>query len=89
MPGEGAYQRAGLGIPHSHRAIVTPTCQGAANRTERYACDLSRMPGEGAYVCTRGDIPQPDGVPTRTCNSVSIGTERYACDPIRMPGEGA
>ena len=92
MPGEGAYKRAGLGIPDSYCAIVTPICQGTAIRTERYAQDPTRMPREGAYGRAGLGIPHSHrGVaPTpSTCQCVSVRTVRYACDRTRMPGEGA
>ena len=82
--------RAGRDLPQPHRAVITPTCECISIRTERYAKDLSRMPGESAYGRAGVHLPQPHrAVETPTGKGVSIRTERYAKDLSRMPGESA
>ena len=79
MPGEGADVLADLGIPDSHRVVVTATCQGGAVRTERYACDRIRMPREGAYGCAGLGIPDSHrSILTPTCQGAAIRTVRCA-----------
>ena len=68
--------------PQSDRIVFWPTspsCECVSIGTERYASDVTRMPGESVGVRTCVHCPQENrAVETPTCECVSIGTERYA-----------